>query len=112
LKRRHIQQQNPSQQTAPNVIWILLDDVGYGAISSFGGLIKTPNINALAEQGLRYTNFHTTAISSPTRAALLTGRNHHNVSMGLFPETANDQAGYNAHIPASKGTIAEYLHEP
>ncbi|WP_347989050.1 arylsulfatase [Methylomonas sp. AM2-LC] len=100
-----------TQQPAPNVIWILLDDVGFGASSAFGGLIETPNLDALAAQGLRYTNFHTTAISSPTRAALLTGRNHHSVSMGLFPETANDQPGYQAKIPASKGNIAEILHE-
>ena len=101
----------PAGQKAPNVVWILIDDVGFGAISSYGGLIETPNLDALAAQGLRYTNFHTTAISSPTRSALLTGRNHHNVSMGLFPETAIDHPGYNAHIPANKGTVAEYLRE-
>lgn len=94
---------------APNVVWILLDDVGFGASSAFGGLIDTPNLEALAAQGLRYTNFHTTAISSPTRAALLTGRNHHSVGLGLFPETANEQPGYNGHIPPSKGTVAEVL---
>ncbi|HTF18853.1 MAG TPA: sulfatase-like hydrolase/transferase, partial [Chryseolinea sp.] len=59
---------------APNVVWILLDDVGFGAISTFGGLIKTPTLDSLANNGLRYTNFHTTAICSPTRAALMTGR--------------------------------------
>jgi arylsulfatase A-like enzyme len=91
------------------VIWILLDDVGYGASSTFGGLVETPNLDALAAQGLRYTNFHTTAISAPTRAALLTGRNHHSVGVGLFPETATDLPGYNAKIPASKGTVAEVL---
>jgi arylsulfatase len=96
-------------QEAPNVIWILLDDVGYGASSTFGGLIETPNLDALAAQGLRYTNFHTTAISSPTRAALLTGRNHHSVGAGLFGATANEQPGYNAKIPPSKGTVAEIL---
>ena len=99
------------QKSAPNVIWILLDDVGFGASSAFGGLVETPNLDALAAQGLRYTNFHTTAICSPTRAALLTGRNHHSVSMGLFPETANKQPGYLAKIPAGKGTVAEILHE-
>lgn len=100
-----------AEQGAPNVIWILLDDVGYGASSVFGGLVETPNLQALAAQGLRYTNFHTTAISSPTRAALLTGRNHHSVGLGLFPETANDQPGYNAKIPASKATVAEILRD-
>ncbi len=96
-------------QGAPNVLWILLDDVGYGASSAFGGLIETPNLDALAAQGLRYTNFHTTAISAPTRAAMLTGRNHHSVGTGLFAETAVDLPGYNAKIPASKATVAEIL---
>src|SRR5882757_3701304 len=64
---------------APNVVWILLDDVGYGASSAFGGLIQTPVFDSLANNGLRYTNFHTTAICAPTRAALLTGRNSHYV---------------------------------
>src|SRR5919107_1513967 len=73
---------------APNVVWVLLDDVGFGAIKSFGGLINTPTFDSLANNGLRYTNFHTTAICSPTRAALLTGRNSHSVHMGLFPQTA------------------------
>src|SRR5579859_8305212 len=60
---------------APNVVWILLDDVGYGAAGTFGGLIQTPTFDSLAANGLRYTNFHTTAICAPTRSALLTGRN-------------------------------------
>lgn len=98
-----------AQATAPNVIWILLDDVGFGASSTFGGLVETPNLDALAAQGLRYTNFHTTAISAPTRAALLTGRNHHSVGSGLFAETAVDLPGYSARIPASKATVAEIL---
>lgn len=98
-------------QGAPNVVWILLDDVGFGAISSFGGLIQTPHIDELAYKGLRYTNFHTTAICAPTRAALLTGRNQHSAHMGLFPETAIDTPGYDAHIPFEKGTIAEILKE-
>lgn len=101
----------PAGKANPNVVWILLDDVGFGASSAFGGLISTPNLDALSAQGLRYTNFHTTAISSPTRAALLTGRNHHSVGMGLFPETAVDLPGYHAKIPASKGNVAEVLRE-
>src|SRR5258708_37829974 len=60
---------------APNVVWILLDDVGYGAVGTFGGPIQTPTFDSLAANGLRYTNFHTTAICAPTRSALLTGRN-------------------------------------
>ena len=96
---------------APNVVWILLDDVGYGAISTFGGLIKTPTLDSLANHGLRYTNFHTTAICSPTRAALLTGRNSHSVHMGLFPNTAIGAPGYDGYMPFEKATIAEILRE-
>lgn len=92
---------------APNVVWILLDDVGFGAISTFGGLIETPNIDSLANNGLRYTNFHTTAICAPTRAALLTGRNHHSVHMGLFPDNAIGTPGYDAIIPFEKGFAPE-----
>ncbi|HTF21735.1 MAG TPA: sulfatase-like hydrolase/transferase [Chryseolinea sp.] len=105
----------PERQVAvkgsPNVVWILLDDVGFGAISSFGGLINTPNIDSLAYNGLRYTNFHTTAICAPTRAALLTGRNHHSVHMGLFPDNAVGTPGYDGIIPFEKATVAEILKE-
>src|SRR3954453_2537772 len=73
---------------APNVVWILIDDVGFGASEAFGGLISTPTFDSLAANGLRYTNFHTCAICAPTRAALLTGRNSHAVSMGHHPELA------------------------
>ncbi|MDR3193879.1 MAG: sulfatase-like hydrolase/transferase, partial [Tannerella sp.] len=74
---------NPkAPENAPNVVWVLIDDVGFGAASVFGGLIQTPNLEVLANQRLRYTNFHTCAISAPTRAALLTGRNSHAVHMG------------------------------
>jgi arylsulfatase len=97
----------------PNVVWILLDDVGYGASSAFGGVIRTPNFDALANNGLRYTNFHTCGISAPTRAALLTGRNHHRVHMGGFAHK-NMSAGFpgwDGYIPAEAGTIAETLKE-
>ncbi len=98
---------------APNVIWILLDDVGFGAISPFGGLINTPTFDSLARQGLKYTNFHTTGICSPTRTALLTGRNHHSAHVGTFPNptTAADFPGYDGKIPKEKATIAQYLRE-
>ncbi len=98
---------------SPNIVWIILDDVGYGATSAFGGLIQTPHLDSLANQGLRYTNFHTAGICSPTRSALLTGRNHHSVGMGLFPHfyLSADYPGYNGHILPQKGTIAEVLHE-
>ena len=73
---------------APNVVLIILDDVGYGASSTFGGAISTPTLDRLAQNGLRYTQFHTTSISSPTRAALLTGRNHHTVHTANIMELA------------------------
>src|SRR6202042_2614567 len=72
---------------APNVIWILIDDVGFGASSAFGGLIPTPTIDSLANNGLRYINFHTTAICAPTRSALLTGRNSASVHVSGFSHT-------------------------
>src|SRR5580704_17183267 len=72
---------------APDVVWILLDDVGYGAANTFGGLISTPTFDALAANGLRYTNFHTTAICAPTRSALLTGRNSASVHESGFSHT-------------------------
>lgn len=96
---------------APNVVLVLLDDVGFGATSTFGGLINTPTFDALANNGLRYTNFHTAGICSPTRSALLTGRNHHAVGMGMFPPPyiSGDFPGYNGHILPAKGNIAEAL---
>jgi arylsulfatase A-like enzyme len=96
---------------SPNVVLILLDDVGFGATSAFGGLINTPTFDALANNGLRYTNFHTAGICSPTRSALLTGRNHHSVGMGMFPPPfiSGYFPGYHGHILPQKGTIAELL---
>jgi hypothetical protein len=73
---------------APNVVIFLIDDAGYGTSSAFGGLMNTPMLDSLANNGLRFTNFHTTAICGPTRAALLTGRNHHSVHMGYFNYSA------------------------
>ncbi len=96
---------------APNVIWILLDDVGFGAASAFGGLIETPNFDFLANDGLRYTNFHNAAICGPTRAALLTGRNHHKVGVGHHPDWAFGTPGYNGNIPFEAGLISEALRE-
>ncbi len=98
---------------AANILLILLDDVGYGATSAFGGLVNTPNPDALANDGLRYTNFHTCGICSPTRSALMTGRNHHYVGMGMFPHyfLSGDYPGYHAHIQPKDGTIAEVLQD-
>ncbi len=96
---------------APNVIWIILDDVGFGAVGSFGGVIRTPTIDSLAAKGLRYTNFHTCAICAPTRSALLTGRNSHFVHEGGFSHmtTSAGFPGWDGRIPSSDGTIAEIL---
>jgi len=96
---------------APNVVWILLDDVGFGATSTFGGLIETPTFDKLAGNGLRYTNFHTTGICSPTRAALLTGRNAHSVAMGHHAELGIGAPGYYGDIPFEAGTVAEIFRE-
>jgi len=93
---------------APNVVWILLDDVGFGAAGTFGGLINTPTFDSLAANGLRYTNFHTAAICAPTRAALLTCRNQHAVHVGGFSHTTLSAGfpGWDGRIPSSAGTIA------
>src|SRR4029078_4178028 len=81
---------------APNVLVILLDDVGFAASSAFGGVIATPTADRLANDGRRYTRFHTTALCAPTRAALLTGRNHHSVGMGVITELATSAPGYSS----------------
>jgi arylsulfatase len=96
---------------APNVLLILTDDVGFGASSTFGGPTPTPTFDALAAQGLRYNAFHTTAMCSPTRAALLTGRNHHAVASGSIADLSSDQEGYTSVIPKSAATIARILHD-
>jgi arylsulfatase len=84
---------------APNVLLIMTDDVGFGAPSTFGGVIPTPALERIAANGLRYTNFHSTALCSPTRAALLTGRNHHSVGTGVITEQATGYPGYDSIIP-------------
>lgn len=94
---------------APNVLVILLDDVGFGASSAFGGPCQTPTAERLAAQGLKYTRFHTTAICSPTRAALLSGRNHHAVGMGGITEIATSAPGYNSLRPNTCAPLAEML---
>jgi arylsulfatase A-like enzyme len=94
---------------APNVLIILLDDVGFGASSAFGGPCSTPTVERLAENGLKYNRFHTTALCSPTRQALLTGRNHHSVGMGGITEIATSAPGYNSIRPNSAAPLAETL---
>lgn len=96
---------------APNVLVILTDDVGYGASSTFGGPIATPTFDSLAANGLRYNEFHTTALCSPTRAALITGRNHHNVASGVITEMATGFDGYNSLVPKSAVSIGEILKD-
>ncbi|MFM7208060.1 MAG: arylsulfatase [Planctomycetaceae bacterium] len=94
---------------APNVLIVLLDDVGFGVADTFGGEVHTPALSRLAEQGIRYTCFHTTSICSPTRAALLTGRNHTRVGSGTIAERAVAFDGYTGVIPKTAATIAEVL---
>jgi arylsulfatase A-like enzyme len=94
---------------APNVLVVLLDDVGFGASSAFGGPCSTPTAERLAENGLKYNRFHTTALCSPTRQALLTGRNHHSVGMGGITEIATSAPGYNSIRPNTAAPLAETL---
>ncbi len=94
---------------APNVVLILVDDLGFGATSAFGGPIKTPTLDRLAAEGLRYNNFHTTALCSPTRAALKAGRNHHTVNMGFITEMATGYPGNTGQIPNTTAPVAEML---
>jgi len=96
---------------APNIVLILIDDCGYGQWGTFGGQIPTPSLDRLAADGLRYTRFHTTALCSPTRAALLTGRNHHSAGTGVITEAATGYDGYTGIIPKSAGTVAEVLRQ-
>ena len=96
---------------APNVLLILTDDVGFGAPSTFGGVIPTPALDRVAKNGLRYTNFHTTALCSPTRAALITGRNHHSVGFGVISEISTGYPGYNSIIPKDTSTMGRILRD-
>jgi arylsulfatase A-like enzyme len=96
-------------RAAPNVLLIMTDDTGFGAVSTFGGPIPTPTLDRVAQRGLRYNQFHTTALCSPTRAALLTGRNHHSVGMGNITEFATGYPGYTSIMPRSAGTIGNIL---
>jgi arylsulfatase A-like enzyme len=93
----------------PNVVYVLLDDVGFAQLGCFGSDIDTPTFDGLAAGGLRFTNFHTTALCSPTRSCLLTGRNHHSNGMGRITELSMGFPGYDARIPFANGTLAEML---
>jgi arylsulfatase len=96
-------------EDAPNILIVMFDDAGFGQPDTFGGEIHTPTLTRLAEEGISYNRFHTTAMCSPTRAALMTGRNHHRVGAGIIAEFANDWDGYTGVIPRSSATIAEVL---
>jgi arylsulfatase len=96
---------------APNILLIMTDDVGFAAPSTFGGVIPTPTLDRIAANGLRYTNFHSTALCSPTRAALITGRNHHSVGFGVISEAASGYPGYNSVITKDNATIGRILLE-
>ena len=110
---KHVRRAEPDHLPAgaPNILIVLLDDVGFGLPSTFGGEIATPTLTKLASEGISYNTFHTTSICSPTRAALLTGRNHQRVGSGTIAERALDFDGYTGVIPKSAATVAEVLHE-
>ena len=96
---------------APNVLFIMIDDAGFGDWSTFGGQIPTPNLDRIAQAGLRYTSFHTTALCSPTRAAMLTGRNHHSAATGVITEMGSGYPGYSGQIPKSEAMVSEMLRQ-
>lgn len=116
---RTIQESDPPQfpqivrppQGAPNIVLILIDDAGYGQFGTFGGGVPTPALDSVAADGLKYTRFHTTALCSPTRAALLTGRNHHVAGTGIITEAATGYDGYTGIIGKNVGTVAEVLRQ-
>ncbi len=108
---KHFPKEVEAPKNAPNVLIILTDDVGFGASSTFGGPILTATMDRLSKAGLRYNHFHTTALCSPTRAALLTGRNHHSVASGVIMEGGTGFPGYNTLAPKSAGTFAEVLKQ-
>jgi arylsulfatase len=96
---------------APNIVLILIDDAGFGQFSTFGGGVPSPTMDRLAAEGLRYNRFHTTALCSPTRAALITGRNHHSAASGVIGEAATGYDGYTCVLPRNCGTVGEVLRQ-
>jgi arylsulfatase len=98
-------------KNAPNIVLILLDDAGFGQFSTFGGGVPSPTMDRLAAEGLRYNRFHTTALCSPTRAALITGRNHQSCAFGSIAEAATGYDGYTCVLPRSCGTVGEVLRQ-
>ena len=100
-----------ASKDTPNVLFYVLDDTGFGQLSPYGGLIDVPSLERVAERGVIYTNFHTTGLCSPTRACILTGRNHHRNAMGSISEWSTGYPGYNARLPFESGTMAEILKD-
>ena len=96
---------------APNVLLIMTDDQGYGISGTFGGVIPTPSMDRIAKMGLRFTEFHSTALCSPSRAAIITGRNHHSVGFGVIAEQATGYPGYDAIIGVDNATVGEILKD-
>src|SRR5437667_4405945 len=96
---------------APNILLIMTDDQGYGVSGTFGGVIPTPALDRIANMGLRYTQFHSTALCSPTRTALITGRNHHSVGFGVISEMATGFPGYDSVLTASETTVGRMLKD-
>lgn len=102
---------NRAREGAPNVLFIVLDDTGFGHLGCYGGLINTPNLDALAQDGLRYSNMHTTALCSPSRSCMITGRNHHSNGMSCITEGSTGFPGGNGIIPFENGFLSEILLE-
>jgi arylsulfatase A-like enzyme len=104
-------QPTKAPENAPNVVLILLDDTGFGQYNAFGGGVPSPTLDKLSSEGVRFNRFHTTALCSPTRAALITGRNHHSAATGVITEAATGYEGYSCVLPRSCGTIGEVLRQ-
>jgi arylsulfatase len=98
-----------AKEGAPNVLFIVIDDTGFGHLGCYGGLINTPNLDALAKDGLRYSNMHTTALCSPSRSCMITGRNHHSNGMSCITEASTGFPGGNGIIPFENGFLSEIL---
>ena len=110
---KHVRRAEPNHlpPDAPNILIVLLDDVGFGLADTLGGEVHTPTLTRLANDGIAFNQFHTTSICSPTRAALLTGRNHQRVGSGTIAERALDFDGYTGVIPKSAATVAQVLRD-
>ena len=113
FESQHVRRKIPNRlpADAPNIVIVLMDDVGFGTPSAFGGEVNTPTLSKVYNQGIAYNEFHTTAICSPTRAALLTGRNHTRIGNGTIAERAVDWDGYTGIIPKEAATVAEVLKD-